>query len=77
MHHMREAAFWLPGHGALLFGDSVLGYEDGVRLCPESWLREGESPAELRASVERALAREPRLLLLTHGGPRQSSEASL
>ena len=77
MHHMDEAAFWLPRHAALLLGDSLLGYDDGVRPCPDSWLREGESPAELRASLERALAREPRLLLLTHGGPRQSSEASL
>jgi hypothetical protein len=76
-HHLDEAAFWLPGHEALLLGDSVLGYDDGVRLCPESWGRKDESREELRASVERALERGPRLLLLTHGGPRQSSEASL
>jgi glyoxylase-like metal-dependent hydrolase (beta-lactamase superfamily II) len=74
MHHMAEAAFWLPGHRALVFGDSLLGYEDHVRHCPESWLREGESLAESRASLERALnTREPRLLLLTHGGPREPS----
>jgi glyoxylase-like metal-dependent hydrolase (beta-lactamase superfamily II) len=73
MHHMREAAFWIPAHGALLFGDSLLGYEDGVALCPESWLKEGETQSEQRASVERALdAKKPRWLLLTHGGPRQS-----
>ena len=35
MHHMDEAAFWLPSHGALLVGDSILGYEDGERLCPD------------------------------------------
>jgi len=73
MHHMREAAFWIPAHRALVFGDSLLGYEDGVALCPESWLKEGETQSEQRASVERALdAKKPRLLLLTHGGPRQS-----
>jgi glyoxylase-like metal-dependent hydrolase (beta-lactamase superfamily II) len=73
LHHMREAAFWLPGHRALVFGDELLGYEDGVSLCPESWLREGESQAEQRASVERALnAKKPQWLLLTHGGPRES-----
>jgi len=77
MHHMDEAAFWLPSHDALLVGDSILGYEDGVRLCPEGWLREGESPEQLQATANRALERRPRWLLLTHGGPRQSSPASL
>ena len=77
MHHRDEAAFWLASHSAVVFGDSVLGYPDCVRLCPESWLGEGESAAELRATAERALARRPRVLLLTHGGPRQSSEARL
>jgi hypothetical protein len=48
----------------------VLGYDDRIELSPSSWLREGESVAEQRASVERALAREPERLLLTHGGPR-------
>jgi glyoxylase-like metal-dependent hydrolase (beta-lactamase superfamily II) len=77
MHHMDEAAFWLPSHGALVFGDSVLGYEDRVQLCPESWLREGESYSRLRASANRAVGRRPRMVLLTHGGPRYSSVESL
>jgi glyoxylase-like metal-dependent hydrolase (beta-lactamase superfamily II) len=77
MHHMKEAAFWLPGHEAIVFGDSLLGYDDGVRPCPKSWLRKGESVEALRQSVEHALEKQPRTLLLTHGGPRQSSEASL
>src|SRR5205085_101371 len=34
----EETAYWLPAHGALVFGDVVLGADDGVRLCPESWL---------------------------------------
>jgi glyoxylase-like metal-dependent hydrolase (beta-lactamase superfamily II) len=76
MHHMDEAAFWLPSHGALVFGDSVLGYADDVKLCPDSWLREGESPERLRASGNRALERQPRRVLLTHGGPRRSSAAN-
>lgn len=77
MHHMDEAAFWLPGHRALLLGDSVLGYDGRAELPPRSWLREGESVAEQRASVERALAREPEQLLLTHGGPRARAELEL
>jgi glyoxylase-like metal-dependent hydrolase (beta-lactamase superfamily II) len=77
MHHMDEAAFWLAGHRALVLGDSVLGYEGRAELCPLSWLREGESVEELEASVRRALAREPELLLLTHGGPRPRAQLEL
>jgi glyoxylase-like metal-dependent hydrolase (beta-lactamase superfamily II) len=77
MHHMNEAAFWLPSHSSLVLGDSVLGYDDRVELSPASWLREGESVAKRRASVERALALEPERLLLTHGGPRARGELEL
>ena len=72
LHHMDEAAFWLPSHRALVFGDSLLGYPDDTKMCPESWLREGESVEKLQQSVEGALnAKRPRRLLLTHGGPRE------
>jgi hypothetical protein len=77
MHHMDEAAFWLPRHSSLVLGDSVLGYDGRVELSPASWLREGESVAEQRASVERALALEPQRLLLTHGGPHPRGELEL
>ncbi|HUK93437.1 MAG TPA: hypothetical protein VLU96_00120 [Gaiellaceae bacterium] len=77
MHHMDEAAFWLPSHRSLVLGDSVIGYDGLVELSPASWLREGESTAEQRASVEGALAHGPERLLLTHGGPRDASELEL
>jgi glyoxylase-like metal-dependent hydrolase (beta-lactamase superfamily II) len=77
MHHMDEAAFRLPGHHAVLFGDSVLGYEGRAQLCPASWLRDGESPEEVEAAVLRALVPEPELLLLTHGGPRPRAQLQL
>ena len=78
LHHMDEAAFWLPSHEAIVFGDTLLGYEDAVRHCPESWLREGGSLTTSKERVERVVnSKRPRLMLLTHGGPRQSSEASL
>jgi glyoxylase-like metal-dependent hydrolase (beta-lactamase superfamily II) len=74
MHHMNEAAFWLPEHRALLLGDSVVGGDGGAGLSPASWLRRNESVEEQRASVERALKRKPERLLLTHGGPTDARE---
>jgi glyoxylase-like metal-dependent hydrolase (beta-lactamase superfamily II) len=69
MHHMDEAAFWLPSHEALLLGDSVVGKDGRAELSPPSWLRKRETVDEQRASVQRALERSPKRLLLTHGGP--------
>lgn len=69
MHHMDEAAFWIPSHEALLLGDSVVGKDGRAELSPSSWLRKHETVDEQRASVERALERAPKRLLLTHGGP--------
>jgi len=77
MHHHQEAAFWLPGHRAVVLGDSVLGYESRIDLAPASWLGDGETAEEAAASVHRALEREPETLLLTHGGPRPRSELQL
>jgi len=74
---MNEAAFWLPGHRALVLGDSLLGYQGRTELCPRSWLGKGDTMEELEASVRRALEREPERLLLTHGGPRDPSELQL
>jgi glyoxylase-like metal-dependent hydrolase (beta-lactamase superfamily II) len=73
MHHMDEAAFWIPSHRELVLGDSVLGYEGRAELCPAAWLRDGESQEGLEASVRQALERDPEWLLLTHGGPRPAS----
>jgi glyoxylase-like metal-dependent hydrolase (beta-lactamase superfamily II) len=73
MHHMDEAAFWLPSHEAIVFGDTLLGYDDHVRHCPESWLREGESFETSTKTLERVLdGKKPQRLLLTHGGPRET-----
>jgi glyoxylase-like metal-dependent hydrolase (beta-lactamase superfamily II) len=78
MHHMDEAAFWLPSHRALVFGDSLLGYEHHLGHCPESWLREGESLSTSKARVLGAIdKKQPRLVLLTHGGPQGSPPSEL
>ena len=77
MGFLNEAAFWLPGHRALVLGDSLLGYEGRTELCPRSWLGKNDTWEELEASVRRALERDPERLLLTHGGPRPRSELQL
>ena len=77
MGFMNEAAFWLPGHRALVLGDSLLGYEGRTELCPRSWLGKNDTSEELEAAVRRVLERDPERLLLTHGGPRPRSELQL
>jgi glyoxylase-like metal-dependent hydrolase (beta-lactamase superfamily II) len=63
----EETAYWLPAHGALVFGDAVLGAEDGVRLCPESWL--DGTLAQLRDELRPLLDLPVERLLVSHGEP--------
>ena len=66
-----ETAYWLSDARALVFGDRVLGDEDGgARLCPESWLRavtvDRRGLARLMAPlIELDIER----LLVSHGEP--------
>ncbi|MDQ3958154.1 MAG: MBL fold metallo-hydrolase [Actinomycetota bacterium] len=69
MHHMDEVAYWLPAHGSMVVGDTMLGYDGVARLCPASWLRKEESYDEVRRCVQRVLDYPANRLLLTHGGP--------
>jgi glyoxylase-like metal-dependent hydrolase (beta-lactamase superfamily II) len=71
-----ETIFWIAEHGALVFGDVVLGAEDGVRLCPESWLEQAGHP-ELREALRPLLDLPAERLLVSHGEPvlAQASEA--
>ena len=65
-----EVVFWLPGHRALVPGDALLGGESGgVRLCPESWLPEGTTRADLAASLEPLLDLPVERILVSHGEP--------
>jgi glyoxylase-like metal-dependent hydrolase (beta-lactamase superfamily II) len=63
----EETVYRLPAHGALVFGDVVVGAEDGVRLCPESWLEGtlGQLKDELRPLLDFPIGR----LLVSHGEP--------
>jgi glyoxylase-like metal-dependent hydrolase (beta-lactamase superfamily II) len=69
MHHMEEAAYWLPSHRATVVGDTILARDGRAHLCPPSWLRKQESYDEVRRSVQRVLDLPANRLLLTHGGP--------
>jgi glyoxylase-like metal-dependent hydrolase (beta-lactamase superfamily II) len=69
MHHMEEAAYWLPSHNATVVGDTILAHDGRAHLCPPSWLRKQESYDELRRCVQRVLEFPANRLLLTHGGP--------
>jgi glyoxylase-like metal-dependent hydrolase (beta-lactamase superfamily II) len=62
-----EVIFWLPSHGALLFGDVVLGAEGGAaRLCPPGWYQ--PTPRDELIAILRSLLDLPvEALLLTHG----------
>src|SRR5437667_167472 len=65
----EETILWIAEHGALVFGDVVLGAEGGgVRLCPESWL-EGGTHAQLKAALRPLLDLPVERLLVSHGEP--------
>lgn len=65
-----EAILWIPAHGALVFGDVVLGAEPGrVRLCPEGWLGESAGHAELKEALRPLLELPVERLLVSHGAP--------
>jgi glyoxylase-like metal-dependent hydrolase (beta-lactamase superfamily II) len=63
---LGEMVLYLPSHKAVAFGDVVL---DGVRICPESWLRNDMTRKDVADALRPLLDEEIELLLLTHGGP--------
>jgi glyoxylase-like metal-dependent hydrolase (beta-lactamase superfamily II) len=77
--HRAEVVFWIPAHGALAAGDILLGTPDGgVRVCPDSWLREGVTGAQLREGLQPLLELPLDILLLGHGQPvRENAAAAL
>lgn len=67
-----ETMVWLPGPRALVPGDRLLGDDDGLRLCPESWLRYLPSKltrAQLREELRPLLDLPVELVLVSHGEP--------
>lgn len=63
----EEVVFWLPGYGALVAGDALLGGPGGLRLQPPDWL-EGDYPAFV-AAVGGLLELPVERVLPSHGEP--------
>jgi len=63
---LGELVLYLPSHKAVAFGDVVL---DGVRLLPDSWLRNDMTKQDVADALRPLLDEEIQLVLLTHGGP--------
>jgi glyoxylase-like metal-dependent hydrolase (beta-lactamase superfamily II) len=75
-----EIVYWIPEHGALVPGDVLLGEgakaggtrsagPAGLRMCPESWLPDGKSHAELAESLRPLLDLPVERILVSHGEP--------
>jgi hypothetical protein len=78
--YTTEVLLWIPSHRALAAGVVLLGTPGGgVRVCPDSWLAEGVSPAKLRDQLRALLFILPiELVLLAHGEPvRENARAAL
>ena len=65
-----EVVLWLPARRSLVFGDVLLGAgSDRVGLCPESWLPDGTTLADLRLALRPLLELPVERLLVSHGEP--------
>jgi glyoxylase-like metal-dependent hydrolase (beta-lactamase superfamily II) len=65
-----EVAYWLAGPRALVFGDVLLGDEQGgIRICPDSWLPRQGGRARLAGPLADLARLEPLLLVPSHGAP--------
>jgi hypothetical protein len=65
-----ETLFWLPAVASLIAGDSLVGTDDGVRVCPQSWLDDARVDRAGLASRMRDLLQLPiERLIVSHGEP--------
>jgi hypothetical protein len=63
----NELVYWIPEHGALVFGDVVIGREGGLRV-PRTWIGE-EHYAEVIEGLRPLLDLPVERVLVTHGQP--------
>ena len=65
----EEVVYWLPGPRAVVPGDTLLGAENGVTLCPASWLSARGGLAQLRTDLGPLLDLPVERVLTSHGPP--------
>ncbi len=65
-----ETLYWLPGAQTLVTGDTVLGTEGGLSVCPQSWLDDVRvNRGELAELLRPLLALPIERVLVSHGEP--------
>jgi hypothetical protein len=64
-----ETLYWIESGRALVAGDVLLGADEGVRVCPDSWLSGRADPRELRALLLERLDLPIERVLVSHGDP--------
>jgi len=71
LHGAGERLFWLPGVGALVAGDRLIGAEGGaISVCPQSWLAQARTDRAGLARMLRPLLELPiERVLVSHGEP--------
>jgi glyoxylase-like metal-dependent hydrolase (beta-lactamase superfamily II) len=68
MERIDEAALWLEGPSALVFGDAMVRDAAGaLRVCPESWTQPPGGRSDLLARLRRLEQLHPRHVLVSHG----------
>jgi hypothetical protein len=66
----NEILFWLPAAATLVPGDSLIGTDAGVRVCPQSWLEHARVSRAGVAERMRPLLQLPvERVLVSHGEP--------
>jgi hypothetical protein len=64
-----ETLYWIEAASTLVAGDVLLGWDGGVRLCPDSWLSGRADPDKLRALLLERLDLPVERVLVSHGEP--------
>ena len=60
-----EVTFWIPKHGALVFGDAVTS--EGTLRARYDWNPPGVTPAQMREALRPLLELPVQMVLVTHG----------
>jgi glyoxylase-like metal-dependent hydrolase (beta-lactamase superfamily II) len=65
----EEVVYWLPAARAVVPGDTLLGTDDGVTLCPASWLEGRGGLGKLARDLAPLLELPVERVLTSHGPP--------